>query len=122
MGNIQSDQVEQFERPHAKAQAVLENAVDLLGCGDAFTENAQGFGAKGATGVVDQKTRRIRRDRGKMPSLLGQGTQAFHHLHCRALTAHHLDDLHQGHRVEEVKAGHTLGVPAATGDLADGQG
>ncbi|MNF74294.1 hypothetical protein D3C84_563230 [compost metagenome] len=121
VGNVQPHQVEQLEGTHGKAQAVLEDAVDLRGRGDALGEDAQGFRPIGPARMVDQEAGGVRGDGSEVPGLLGQGRQALDHLRIGALTAHHLDDLHQGHRVEEVEAGDPLRALAGTGDQADGQ-
>ncbi|MDT4849013.1 hypothetical protein D3C84_614150 [compost metagenome] len=119
MGNIQPRQVEQLEGPHGKAQAVLEDAIDLGWRRDTLGEDTQGLRSIGAARVVDQEAGRVRGDSGEMPGPFGQGGEAFDHLRVGQLAAHHLDDLHQGHRVEEVEAGNPLGALAGTGDQAD---
>ncbi|MNR18761.1 hypothetical protein D3C85_1355080 [compost metagenome] len=72
--------------------------------------------------MVDQKAGRIRGHRDEVPGLFGQRRQPLDHLRLGTFTAHHLDDLHQGDRVEEVKAGHPLGMLAGAGDLGNRQG
>ncbi len=119
--DVQAGEVEQFERPHAKARAVAQDAVDLLGISDALGEDALRLGAVGATGMVDQKTGSIRCDRREMPGLFGQLDQPLDHLRIAALAAHHFHQLHQRHRVEEMKTGHPLRVPAGRGDPRDRQ-
>ncbi len=71
--------------------------------------------------MVDQKAGRIRRDRGEMPSLFGQLDQPLDHLRIAALAAHHFHQLHQRHRVEEMKTGHPLRAAAGRGDPRDRQ-
>ena len=57
MGNVEANQVEQFERPHAKAEAVLEDAIDLRRGGDPLAQDTQGLRTEGPPGMVDQEAR-----------------------------------------------------------------
>ena len=57
MGDVEADQVEQFERPHAKAKAVLEDAIDLRRGGNPLAQDTQCLRTEGPPGMIDQETR-----------------------------------------------------------------
>ncbi|MNG20716.1 hypothetical protein D3C84_1049950 [compost metagenome] len=122
MGDVEADQVEQLERPHAKTETVLEDAIDLRRGGNPLAQDTQCLRAEGPPGMIDQETRRVRRRRGKMSRVRGQRRQALDHLRIGQLTTYHFDDLHQWHRIEKVKPGHPLRMPAGTGNQAHRQG
>jgi len=59
MRNIEPGEVEQFERPHAKARRTLKDAVDGRVFRDAFAGDAQRFSAIASAGVIDDESRRV---------------------------------------------------------------
>ncbi|MCY1397883.1 hypothetical protein D9M71_129030 [compost metagenome] len=121
MDDIQPGQVEQFERPHAEAGAVAQDAVDLRGAGDALTEDAQRLAAEGAAGVGDDQAGTVAGQRREVPDMLGQVRQAGDHRFVGTLAAHHFHHPHQRHRVEEMQPGDAPRVLALACDAADRQ-
>ncbi|MCY1406533.1 hypothetical protein D9M71_218020 [compost metagenome] len=121
MDDIQPGEIEQFERPHAETGAVAQDAVDLHRRGDAFGEDAQRLAAECAAGVGDDQPGAVGGYRREVPDLLGEQPQAGDHRVVGTFAAHHLDDAHQWHRVEEMQAGDALGILALARDAADRQ-
>src|SRR3954453_8585963 len=58
VGDVEPRQVEELERTEAKAGRLGHDAVDVGEPANAFRDDAQGLGAEGPAGVVDEEPRR----------------------------------------------------------------
>jgi hypothetical protein len=57
--NVDTGQIHEFERTHAEAGAVAQDAVDLAERRNAFLDDPQRLGAEAAPGVIDDESRRV---------------------------------------------------------------
>ena len=114
--DVEADQVEQLERPHAEAAAEADDAVDRRRVGDAVAEHPQRLQREGAGEAVgDEAGAVLGADRRAAHPLGDLGRRRQRSL-GGPLGGDDLDQLHQRRRVEEVHADDALGVGDAGGD------
>ncbi len=119
--DVDADQVDQLEGPHAEAAAEAADAVDRLGVGDAVGEHSQRLQREGASEPVGDEA----------GAVLGADRRAAHAgadlrrrlqgILRRVGGGDDLDQLHQRRRVEEVHADHASAVGNLGGDRGHGQ-
>ena len=119
--HVEAGEIEQFKRPHAEAGALAQHTVNLGAFGDAFAEDAQGLGAIGAAGMVDDEAGAVLGPYTAVAQARGEGEQGVADFRSAGQAVDHLDHAHQRHRVEEVKAGDPLRPLAGGGDGGDRQ-
>ena len=117
--DIETDEIHQLERSHAKARRLAHDPVDIMEPGDTLGNDPQRLGAETAPGMVDDEARRIAADDGMVPHAPGDRGQGIGDPALGQDAVDDLDDLHQRHRVEEVKAGDAPGQAAFGGDGGD---
>ena len=113
--DIQPDQVGELERPHAKTGHIAQDAIDRLHIGHALGQDAQALGREAAPGMVDDEAGQVARQHPGMPEASGQRQQGVADPGLGEGAGHHLNDLHQRHRIEKMPAGHAPRKLAGSG-------
>ena len=119
MRDVQRGQVHQFKRAELEAGLVFQYAVNGGEIGNAFTHDAQRFGAVTAPGVVDDKARRVLRLHGGVTHLTGVLRQPLAAFGAGFQAADDFDHFHQRHRIEKMVAGKALRMLQAGGNRRD---
>ncbi|KFF32578.1 hypothetical protein G039_0334180 [Pseudomonas aeruginosa VRFPA01] len=119
--DVETDQVEQLERPHAEPGALAQDFVDRRHGRHVFAEHAQRLGAEGPSGMVDDETGAIAGAHRLVAQGRHQRAQPLGDPGAGGEAVDHLDQAHQRHRVEEMQAGDPSGITAGRGDGGDRQ-
>jgi hypothetical protein len=101
-GDVEAHGVDQLDRPHRHAEGG-ERRVDGLGR-DALVHAAQRLVHVGPEHRIDQKARRVPHRQRQLVELAHEGRGAPEGLVAGGRGAHHLDQRHHRHRVEEMHA------------------
>ena len=119
VADIETDEVHELERAHAKTRRIAHDPVDIMVPGDALENDPERLGAETASGMVDDEARRIAANDGMVPHAPRDRGQGIGDPAFGEDAVDDLDDLHQRHRVEEVKAGDAPGQAAFGGNRGD---
>src|SRR5215470_10892175 len=122
-GGVETDQVQEREGAHGIAAAKLHGLIDVLQRGEPALVDADGVQQIGHEEPVDDEGGRVLGEDGHLPYGLHPLVGALHGGVVGEDGAHHLDQLHQRHGIEEVQAEHLLwplGGGGHGGDVAGG--
>ena len=119
MRDVEARQVEQLEGAQAESGAIAQDAVDPVEFRDAFSENAQRLGAVAAARVVDDEAGSVLRAHRLVPAAQRERRERIADPGSRQQAVHDLDDFHQRHGIEEMKAGDALRAFARRRDRGD---
>ncbi len=120
--HVQGRQVKQLEGAKPEADLVAQDAVDGGEIGNAFADDAQGFGAIATARVVDDEAGRVLGLHRGVAHLAGVVRQALADGGVGLEAGNHLDHLHEWHRVEEVVPSKAAWVLHAGGNGRHRQG
>ncbi len=121
MRHIQRGQIEQLERPEAKARLLAHDPVDVRETRHAFARHAQAFGIHAAAGVIDDEAGHVFRAHRRVTHAAREVHQRVAGSGVAAQAVDHFDDLHQRNGIEEVIADHARRVAATGGNRRDRQ-
>ena len=121
MRNIERGQVEQLERPEPESRLLAHDPVDVGETRDAFARDPQAFGIHPASGVIDDEAGHVLRAHRRVPHAAREVHQRVAGGGVAAQAVDHFDDLHQRHRIEEVKARDAFRTRAARRNRGDRQ-
>ena len=106
--DIEPRQLHQLEGPHAKAADVAHDAIDVGKARDAFMNEMRCLQREAAAHLVHEKARRIREPHRLARHAPADDHERLGHPVFGQKTVDHFDELHQRHRIEEMKAAEAL--------------
>ena len=101
------------------AASELHRAIDVGHAADPVLDSANGVEEIRDQEQIDEKPRGVLRSHGLLAQRLGEGKGAAVRLVRRGHRAHHLDELHQRDRVEEVESDESVAALRGGGHRGD---
>ena len=118
---VETDQVEQRERPHREVAAALHRGVDVVARRDARVEHPHRVVEVREEQRVDDEAGLVADLHGLLAARLRERDRGGDRLVRRRDRPHHLDERHRGRGVEEVDAADAVGAAGLHRQLDDGQ-
>ena len=105
--DIEADLIGELDRAHRHAELLRRRHRWSLGA--ALVEHHDGFHHVRHQRAVDEKARRAFDRRRQPVDAAEERVRSGEHVRLDAVVAHHFDELHARHRIEEVQADETIG-------------